>query len=88
MNIEFVSGFKKDLSQLRDKRFAEVILECIILFEKAKSLDDIPNIKKLTGHPTAYRFKKSKYRIGVYLENGTVTFAAFAPRDKIYKKFP
>jgi mRNA interferase RelE/StbE len=88
MKIEFLGGFEKDLAKTRDKKLAKIILDCIQLFEKANNLNDIPKIKKMTGHPTAYRYRKGKYRIGFYLENNTVIFAAFAPRDKIYLRFP
>ncbi len=46
MNIEFLSGFEKDLARIRDKKLAKVILSCIRLFEKANNLNEIPNIKK------------------------------------------
>lgn len=88
MKIEFLSGFEKDLSRTKDKKLATIILDCIDLFENASKLEDIPNIKKLRGHTTAYRYRKGKYRIGFYLEDNTILFAAFAPRNKIYKKFP
>lgn len=88
MNVEFLSGFQKDLTGIRDKKLAKVILHCIQLFEEANKLDEIPNIKKMTGHPSAYRYRKGKYRVGFYFENNTVLFAAFAPRDKIYRRFP
>ena len=88
MNIEFRSGFERDLSQSRDKKLAKIILDCIHLFENARQLDDIPNLKKMAGHQTAWRYRKGKYRIGFYFDNNTITFAAFAPRDKIYRKFP
>jgi mRNA interferase RelE/StbE len=51
-------------------------------------LSEIQNVKKIKGHKTAYRYRKGKYRIGFYFEDNQVIFAAFAPRDKIYKKFP
>lgn len=88
MKIEFLIGFEKDLSRTRDKKLAQTILDCIHLFDNAKKLEEIPNIKKLKGHPSAYRCRKGKYRIGFYFENNTITMAAFAPRNKIYKKFP
>lgn len=88
MILEFRSGFERDLSQIRDKKLAKVILDCIQLFEKANQLSDIPNIKKMNGHHTAYRYRKGKYRIGFYLEHDIIIFAAFAPRDQIYRKFP
>ena len=88
MKVEFLSGFEKDLSRTRDKKLAKTILDCIHLFENANHLEDIPNLKKLRGHSTAYRYRKGKYRIGFYVKNNTITFAAFAPRSKIYQKFP
>ena len=88
MKIEFLSGFEKDLSLTRDKILAKIIIECIDLFEKADKLSDVPNIKKLKGHSTAFRYRKGKYRIGFYLEQDTIIFAAFDTRSKIYQRFP
>ena len=88
MKIEFKSGFDKDLSRTHDKVLARIVLECIDLFDKANKLNEVPNIKKLTGHSTAFRYRKGKYRIGFYFENETITFAAFDTRDKIYNRFP
>jgi mRNA interferase RelE/StbE len=88
MNVEFLSGFEKDLARTHDKILAKIVFDCIQIFEKSQSLDEIPNLKKLKGHSTAYRFRKGKYRIGFYFENETAIFAAFAPRDKIYRRFP
>jgi mRNA interferase RelE/StbE len=87
MNVEFLNGFEKDLSKTNDKQLAKIILNCI-RFDSANHLSEIPNIKKISGHPTAYRYRKGKYRIGFFFENGVIVFAAFAPRDKIYRKFP
>ena len=88
MKIEFLSGFEKDLSQTRDKMLAKIILECIDLFDKANKISEVPNIKRLKGHPTAYRYRKGKYRIGFYLEAEVIVFAAIDTRDKIYHRFP
>jgi mRNA interferase RelE/StbE len=49
MNIEFLSGFEKELAKTRDKKLAKTILSCIQLFEKANNLNEIPNIKKFPG---------------------------------------
>jgi len=66
MKVEFLSGFEKDLSFTRDKVLAKIILECICLFEDAAKISDVPNIKKLKGHSTAFRYRKGKYRVGFY----------------------
>jgi len=88
MNTEYLDGFEKELAKTRDKNLAKIILDCIQLFEDANNLNEIPNIKKMTGHPTAFRYRKGKYRIGFYYEDNTLLFAAFAPRDKVYRNFP
>ena len=36
---------------------------------KANNLTEIPNIKQLKGHSSAFRYRKGKYRIGFYLED-------------------
>jgi mRNA-degrading endonuclease RelE of RelBE toxin-antitoxin system len=88
MKVKFLSGFEKDLSRIKDKNLAKTVFQCILDFENADSINAFPNIKKLKGHKSAYRYRKGKYRIGFYFENDTVIFAAFAPREKIYRKFP
>jgi len=88
VKVKFLSGFHKDLKKIRDKELAKTIRECISFFEEANELSEIGNIKRIKGHSTAYRYRKGKYRIGFYYENDTVIFAAFAPRGKIYKRFP
>jgi mRNA interferase RelE/StbE len=88
MKVKFLSAFEKELSQLRDKVLSRIILDSIELFEKADKISSIPNVKQLKGHPSAYRYRKGKYRIGFYLNEEIITFAAFDTRDKIYQKFP
>jgi len=88
VKVDFLSGFEKDLSNTRDKRLAKTILDCIDLFEKVNKISEVPNIKRLKGHPSAFRYRKGKYRIGFYLEDQTIVFAAFDTRDKIYHRFP
>ena len=88
MKIAFLSGFEKDLAYTRDKILAKIILDYIDLFEKANKISDLPNVKQLKGHPSAFRYRKGKYRIGFYLEDNTIIFAAFDTRDKIYRRFP
>ena len=35
MKVVFLSGFEKDLTHTRDKMLAQIILDCIELFENA-----------------------------------------------------
>ncbi len=88
MKVVFHAGFNKDLDKTKDRKLALLILQTIQLFQRAKNLEEIPNVKKLKGHQNAYRYRKGNYRIGFFAENNTIIFAAFAPRGKIYRKFP
>ena len=88
MKIKFTDFFNKELAQLKNKNLAKVIAKTILIVEQTKSITDIPNIKKLKGHKTAYRIRSGNYRIGVFIENDTVIFSVFDHRKDIYKHFP
>jgi len=64
--------------------------DAITSVEKAKSIKEIPNLKKLKGNKKGifYRIKTGYYRIGVMIENDTVIFVICLPRKDIYKVFP
>ncbi|MBN1924248.1 MAG: hypothetical protein JW798_00300 [Prolixibacteraceae bacterium] len=81
-------SFERDFHKLRNKELAECIISVIENVDSAKTLKDIYNLKKLSGHKTAYRIRSGNYRIGVFFEKGTVIFAAFDHRKDIYKRFP
>jgi len=88
VKVEFLPRFEKELILRRDKILARIVLDCIAIFEKAGNINEVPNIKQLKGHTSAFRYRKGKYRIGFYLEKDTIIFAAFDTRDKIYRRFP
>ncbi len=88
MKIKFTDFFNKELAQLNNKNLAKAIAKTILIVEQTKRITDIPNIKKLKGHKTAYRIRSGNYRIGVFIEKDTVIFSAFAHRKDIYKHFP
>jgi len=60
----------------------------ILLLEQADSLTDIPNLKKLKGHKSAYRIKIGDYRIGLFAEGLDIELARLVHRRDIYKVFP
>ncbi|MCK9401671.1 MAG: hypothetical protein M0Q51_17010 [Bacteroidales bacterium] len=88
MQIEFLRAFYKDLDKLENKKVAQKLGVIISMVESSDSLDNIPNIKKLKGHPTAYRIRIQNYRVGIFQEGDTVEFARILPRKDIYKYFP
>ena len=88
MKCKFERSFEKDFNKLRSKGLSQSILSVVENVSSANSIEGINNLKKLTGHKTAYRIRSGNYRIGVFIESDTVIFAAFDHRKDIYKRFP
>jgi len=88
MNIEFTKAFEKQIDLILDKKLKNEIAQVVRSVMDAKALHDIPNIKKMKGHKTAYRIRTGSYRIGIVFQNNTVYFLAFAHRKDIYNIFP
>jgi mRNA interferase RelE/StbE len=89
MKVEFDKSFGKSLEKIRNKslfpRIEKLILDC----EKAKSLTELRNIKKLTGFKNYYRFRMGEYRIGFErTDSNTLRFIIITGRKDIYKLFP
>jgi mRNA interferase RelE/StbE len=89
MIIEFDKSFEKSLEKIRNKSLFQKIEKVIIDFENAKSLTDLPNVKKLTGYKIYYRLRIGEYRLGFEkISENTFRFIIVAHRKDIYKTFP
>jgi mRNA interferase RelE/StbE len=89
MNIEFLKNFDKDLDKIiHIQGVKQLVYETITNVESAKTLKDIPHLKKLKGFKNAYRIRSGDYRIGIFIEGKTVEFARIAHRKDVYKIFP
>jgi len=88
MQVDFTKHFAKQLDSLHDKILLGKLRKTVSIVMAASSSKDIPNLKKLKGHPSAYRIKLGDYRIGIFIEDHSVIFAAFEHRKDIYNKFP
>ncbi len=51
-------------------------------------LGGLPNIKKLSGHVSAYRLRIGDYRVGFFIVDETVILDRVVHRKDIYKVFP
>jgi mRNA interferase RelE/StbE len=57
--------------------------------EAAQSIQDIPNVKKLSGYKSYYRIKIGDYRLGFErISKSTIRFVIIANRNEMYKRFP
>ena len=88
MNVEFRKSFTKDLKSITDKSLLKRVKETIETVEQSKTLNDLPNRKKLKSEDKYFRLKIGDYRLGFALENDTVIFVRFLHRKEIYKFFP
>ena len=88
MKVKFREKFEKDIENIINQELLDDILHVIDNVKKAKTPQEIANIKKLKGGKTAFRIKINKYRIGIYIIKDVVEFTRVLPRDKIYTFFP
>jgi mRNA interferase RelE/StbE len=88
MNIVYTRAVTKDVKKIKDAKLKNSIKEVIQDLKNATSIIELISVKKMTGHPKAYRVKIGVYRLGFYLENDTITLARFLKRSDIYKVFP
>ncbi len=88
MNVDFKSSFLRDIKKIKDADLLHLIDIEIQIAEDAANINDIDNIKKLSGYKNAYRIKINDYRLGLDIDNGTIPFVRFLHRKDIYKFFP
>ena len=88
MKVQFLEQFERDLSLVRDQKLKDQIFEVISRLERARSLREVPNVKKLKGYRTNYRIRIGHHRIGFKLENGVIELARFLDRKDIYRFYP
>jgi mRNA interferase RelE/StbE len=88
MEVAFTKTFSKQIDNIRDNLLKSKLAQVVRDVMKAKALQDIANLKKLKGHLTAYRIRIGDYRVGLFIEEGVVTFAYLAHRKDIYSRFP
>jgi mRNA interferase RelE/StbE len=88
VRVEFRESFARDLKGVKDKGLLKRIKESIEAVEKAHSLVEMSNLKKLKGGGNYFRLRIGDYRLGIALEDDTVVFVRFLNRKEIYKYFP
>jgi len=88
MNTNKKPSFFRDIEKIIDPALKERVEQTILSVVNARSLKDIPELKKLKGYKIYYRIKVGNYRIGVTIESNIVTFVVFMYRRDIYKFFP
>jgi mRNA interferase RelE/StbE len=88
MKVLYEKAFWRDIKKLRDQNVLDNLALVIEKIKKATDLSVLGDIKKLKGHPSAFRIKVDDYRLGFFLENDQVILTRFLNRKDIYKFFP
>lgn len=89
MIIKYDKKFLKDLAKL--PRLERQIIESFVFgsIEGIRSINEIHNVVKLSGHDCAYRVRFGNYRLGFILISGNeIQLERVMHRGKFYKKFP
>jgi mRNA interferase RelE/StbE len=84
----FRESFARDLAAVGNKKLLKRVRDVIENVERANSLNELTNLKKLKGEKNYYRLRIADYRIGLTLESDTVVFVRCLARKDIYKYFP
>lgn len=88
MNVIYTKTITKDVRKIKDKKLTDKLTAIIQQLKTASSLEEVQQLKKLKGHPAAYRIRVGDYRLGFYYEENTVILARIVKRSDIYKLFP
>ena len=87
MNVVITERFDKEEGKLKNKTLTHQIVDLIESLPNIEKIQEIPSIKRLKG-TAAYRIRMGDYRLGVTIENNTVTFHSVGHRKKFYDSFP
>jgi mRNA interferase RelE/StbE len=88
MKTAFRKSFARDLKKVKDRVVLEPARQGIEEMEDAATLEEVSNLKKLSGTGNFYRIRLGDYRIGVVVEGGAVEFVRCLPRRDLYRFFP
>ena len=87
MKVTFRRSFLKNFRRV-DKSLGRRVEQIIDEVEQATSLQDIHNLKRLSGKGPYYRIRIGDYRIGLKMEGGVVEFLRLLHRKDMYRYFP
>ena len=88
MNVIYLESLAKDLKKIKNKKLLKSLSQVFTTLEETDDLFKISSLKKLSGHPDAYRVRIGDYRLGIYYSDNEITIARFVKRNDIYKLFP
>ncbi|MDJ0717226.1 MAG: type II toxin-antitoxin system RelE/ParE family toxin [Prochloraceae cyanobacterium] len=89
MKTEYLPSFIKDLKKLKKTpAYAQIRAIAFETIPQYQSITKINNLKKIKGATNAYRIRVGDYRLGVFIQNDTITFSRVLHRKEVYRYFP
>ena len=88
LEIRVNKTFLKELAQLPVNQRKKIEYFVFDEAEHFKTIEDIPNLKKLKGYKYYYRIRFGNYRAGIKIHNNTLVFERLLHRKDIYKFYP
>lgn len=87
MEVIVTKTFKKQYLKCPDhiKKAVQIVINEL---EKATSLSEIKEVKKLHGFKNFYRIRAGQYRIGLEEQKPGIMLLCVMERSQIYKVFP
>jgi mRNA interferase RelE/StbE len=87
MEVEFLRSFEKDLSKVKAP-LRKKVLQLIRTMEAADTLEQVAQVKRLSGTKDAFRVRLGDHRVGFFHAKGKVQFARLLHRREVYRFFP
>ena len=88
MKLIYTKAITKDVKKIKDKKLITKIEIVINTMKASSEVEQLKSLKKMSGHPSAYRIRIGIYRLGFYFEGETIVLARFLKRNDINKVFP
>ena len=88
MKAAFRKSYVKDLEKPRDTEVRGRIREAIGRAERAETLQDVGDIRRLRGGEGTYWIRVGDHRLGLILDRESVVFARCLHRKDLYRYFP
>ncbi len=88
MKTIFLGSFLSDVKKIREARMRRAIADAIQNVESVDSVEKIRSIKRLSGHREYYRIRVGDWRVGLKINDNTVTFVRCLHRREVYRFFP
>lgn len=88
MKISYRKKFLKQLASLPLATRTQVEIFAFEQLPNAKSITELGIIEKIQGHQGYYKSRFGSYRVGIKIENDTLTVQIVMDRKEIYRYFP